>query len=601
MIASHAVLIAVVALGWPASGDPPLAWSPSGDWIAYTVAVPSVERSLSGFPLFPGSTVEAGEPDDPGEATGRAITYQVWAVRVEDGQVIKVAEGPGPITSPAWGPDGRGLAFARVAEDPEGGMPAWEVVVAYGAERDVISRRPMARRAGRGESLITEPVAWEPGEGLLAVPDPDVLAMELIDVDRREVVRRIEGARLPSFSPMGGDLAFYRPDGDRWELVEARTTGGPELDRTIDRVERAVQPPAWTADGRGVLYLKERLTGEGLQASLYLHRVAEAEPRLIKEVESPALPGEEILGSYLSVAPDGIDQYYAVQFSKRSATVAFHRGSHPIDRLHPLSGLGNLGAPCLSPEGDRLAVRFGGPGATSVVGLIDSRTQVLSPMTPDLESTAAWISALGRALSLPDSSRERPTRLPFPGELEAAGQFSPNSTRLAKLGSRLTARLEEGGLDGSITAPPALVFSYLSGDFEAAERALGMLSTGPLSPDRSLRLLGLRAQICLARGEDDQAAGIIEFIRDQHREGVARVESDGVGGFSVSQDLDDSATWPEALWRRSQGQDASEPEERKGDSPDFPRPRPVPRARPITPDSISPTSQPDTEPRPGGG
>jgi hypothetical protein len=224
-----------------------------------------------------------------------------------------------------------------------------------------------------------------------------------------------------------------------------------------------------------------------------------------------------------------------------------------------------------------------------VVGIIEVPTKVLTPMTPDQESKAAWVAALGQALDLPRSGQERPTRLPFPEELEKAGRFSPTNRRLAQIGGRLTEELDRDGHDRSLTAPPSLTFAYLRGEFEAAEQALrdlGPKGSGP-SSDRSLRLLGLRAQLCLARGEQAQAGEIIEFIRDQRRQGIARVESDGSGGFAVSLELDEGPSWPDALWRLARGQPEVPPSD---PPPGTPEPRPLPRSRPVSPGSSSPRS-----------
>jgi hypothetical protein len=593
MIAFLAVLCSVVAQGGLKSGDPPLAWSPSGDWIAFTVSPATVEQSLSTVPLFPGTQEVVEESAVGGNVLQAPRLSRLWAVRVEDGRAIKVAESTGRMTSPAWAPEGWGLAFGRVVADEADGDLAWEVVVSYGSEQEVVARRPLNHGARRETSIILEPVAWEQGGRLIAVPEPDCLGIELIDLGRRETIRRIDGARLASFSPIGGRLAFFRALADRWELVETRIEGGPELDRPIDLVDHPFQSPSWTADGRALLYLKERTTGEGRQSSLFLYRVGQAEPQMIKEIESPALPDEEILGAYLTIAQDGVDQYFAVQFSQRPSALAYHQGSHPIDRIHPFAGLGMLGAPSLSPSGDRIAVRYGGPGDDSVVGIIEVKTKTLTPLTPDVDSKAAWVAALGQALDLPRSGQERPTRLPFPGELEKSGRFSPTNRRLAQLGGRLTEELERDGHDRSLTAPPSLTFSYFQGEFEAAEQALQELSletSGP-SSDRSLRLLGLRAQLCLARGDEAQAGEIIDFIRNQRRQGIARVESDGSGGFTLSRDMEEEDSWPEALSQLASGTPEAPPSDQ---SIDTPKPRPVPRSRPVSPDTSSPRS--GTEP-----
>ncbi|WP_169976595.1 TolB-like translocation protein [Tautonia rosea] len=554
MIASWLTSLVMVGVVVMERSDPPLVWSPSGDWIAFAVATPSVEHSLARFPFFPtdkGDQVELGKTSSDDLSSG--LTFRIWAVRVSDGQALKVAESAYPLTSPAWGPDGQGLAFAQVVEDEQDRTLRWEVIIAYGEDREVITSRPLQSEPDRGETLLAEAVVWEPRGAILVVPDPDRIAVELIDHRNRATLRRIEDARFVSFSPLGNRMSFFRSRGDQWELVESDLDLGPEVDRPIDLVARIDQPAIWTSDGQSLLYLKlGNPSAEGRQTRLFKYRVSEQITQEVKEVESPALPGEQILGSYLCVGTDGLDQFFVVQFSGRSTAIAYHQGSHPLDRIHPFSGLGMIGAPSVSPDGDQLALRFGGPGVRSLPARLTLREKTLRPLIPDDELRAAWIVALGEAAEPASATVQRPTRLPLGAELGDLGPSPATYKRLADVGTRLTRDLETNPVSRSLRVRPIAFFSYLQGDYEKVDRVMLELTRTAMNADQALRILGFQAQLCLARGKDREASEMIDFIRHQRRHQVARVEEDGNGGYTVTQGVSDTRSWPDELWNVSQ-------------------------------------------------
>lgn len=534
------VLVAQIA-------DPPLQWSPSGEWITFVVATPSVEHSLARFPLF---------PDDPGRAGTEPsviesdLTYRIWAVRSQDRQAVKIAESSEPMTSPAWGPDGKGIAFGRIVKG-QGDDPArWEVVIAYESDHEVIASRELDPACPIRDSILGESVAWSSDGKLLAVPDPEQFAVELITVERGERLRRIEDARLLAFSPIESRMAFYRSRGDRWELVESRSDSGPEADRPIDLLPRVDQAPLWSSDGQTLLYLKlSPQAEEGVQTRFFSCRIGDGIPQEIKEVESPSMPGEKILGTSFSIADDGLDQYFLVQYSSRPVAISFHQGSHPLDRFHPFAGNGMLGALNLSPDRDQLAVRFAGPGIQSLPGLISIPKKQLHPLVPDDELKAVWLVALAASVGAQANTMQRPTRLPIAAEFSDIGPLPSSYKRLAELGHRLTTALDSEGAQKATTARPTLFFSYLMGDYDGANLALGDVVEGTSNPDEAIRLLGLQAQLCLAKGNDSEAREILTFVKQQYRERVARVEPDGSGGFRVSRDGLEVPSWPDELWK----------------------------------------------------
>src|SRR5512135_20582 len=107
---------AVVCMASLLSGCLPalVPWSPNGVWIAYTIAVRSGSPSLPEGWLFEtrppsGSSIVEGKP-----AKGGAAGYRLWATRVDTGESVLLEESRGPLTAPAWSPDGKALAFGRL-------------------------------------------------------------------------------------------------------------------------------------------------------------------------------------------------------------------------------------------------------------------------------------------------------------------------------------------------------------------------------------------------------------------------------------------------------------------------------------------------------
>ncbi|WP_152050199.1 TolB family protein [Tautonia marina] len=598
MIASLLTNLVMVGVLMSEVSDPPVVWSPSGDWVAFVVATPSVEHSLARFPFFPPENDWAESNATRSDPLGSGRTYRLWAVRVTDGQALKVAESSYSLSSPAWGPDGRGLAFVQVVEDDRDDSLSWEVVISYGEDREVVRRRPLLRRPDRGEVLMAESVGWEPRGGVLAVPDPDHAAVELIELKTGETLRQLDDARFLSFSPLGSRMAFFRSRGDRWELIESDLDLGPESDRPVDLVAQPCQPASWTSDGQSLLYLKPgNPSAEGRQVRLFSYRMSERVPREVKEIESPALPGEQILGSYLSIGADGLDQFFVVQFSGRSTAIAYHQGSHPIDRIHPFSGLGMIGAPSLSPRGDQLAFRFGGPGGGSLPARITLKDKRLHPLLPDDELRAAWIVALAEAAEPGTPPRERPTRLPLAAELGEVGPSQASYKRLAELGSRLTRDLETNPVSRSLRVRPIAFYAYLQQDYDGVDRVLHELTRTAMNADQALRLLGFQAQLCLARGKDQEAREMLEFIRHQHRDEIARIEEDGNGGYTVSRGVLNRVSWPDELWKASEQQVEPRSGTRLETPAEPPQAAPSPFDNAVTPEG-APRSLIEIPPRP---
>ena len=184
----------------------PLSWSPDGRWLAYTVEVRPVERLLRPGWLFESPTAAATAPAE----AGRPTAYRLWATRADTGASVLLEESSRPITAPGWSPDGRALAFGRVVPEGEGSA-RFEVVVLEGPDRRrVVLSRPLPEVGAEADRLPGQAIAWSPDGRYLAVPQLSPLGLAIVRADSGRPVNAINDAFLPSWSPDGSRLAFFR-------------------------------------------------------------------------------------------------------------------------------------------------------------------------------------------------------------------------------------------------------------------------------------------------------------------------------------------------------------------------------------------------------
>src|SRR5262249_46868519 len=109
------VCLAPTALLGPARS--PLAWSPDGAWLAYTMPEAGAHRPPDSdwfFETGAGPTPAGGRPS-------ACLATRLWATRADRKTSILLAHSPGPLTAPAWRPDGTAPAFGRLLPEAGGG------------------------------------------------------------------------------------------------------------------------------------------------------------------------------------------------------------------------------------------------------------------------------------------------------------------------------------------------------------------------------------------------------------------------------------------------------------------------------------------------
>lgn len=162
---------------------------------------------------------------------------------------------------PTWSPDGRQIAFSRYSNE---GVDIYVVPALGGTERRLWT------------STTALPPAWTSGRSLDWSPDGKFLAFSAIQPDRAHAwitllsiadsttrpLTSPQGQNLdygPAFSPDGSTVAFVRgiAPGVVEDLYVVPTASGEPKRLTFDNAW-LMGPPAWTPDGRDIVFSSRR-------------------------------------------------------------------------------------------------------------------------------------------------------------------------------------------------------------------------------------------------------------------------------------------------------------------------------------------------------
>jgi len=548
----------------------PMPWSPDGKWIAYTVEV-----RPEGQLLRPGWLFEAVDGPAASRPAPRSKPsgYRLWATRGDSGASVLLEDSPGPLTAPGWSPDGRALAFGRVVPEAEG-PGRFEVVILEGpSRRRVVVSRPLPAIGAETARLPGQAIAWSPDGRYLAVPQlgPDGLA--IIRADNGRQVNAINDAFLPSWSPEGGRLAFYvRGTTDTLHYIDSALGQS----RPLSEVGQAGQAPAWTRDGMTLIVVARKPQGQGDAAELHRVRVDTGQVEKVRSLTDDGALGRDrsIEGVSIALDRDCENLFCSTVVEGQPHQLAWIRPRENgvvYKKFSMLDHTAPMGSLSLSPDGRTLAARIGSADRLSAPALCDLESPDLRTrlIAPDDASRVEWIATLlGSARPIlatlpaatvdprdPASGRvERPTILPILGEFEANSEAFFRLRRIGRMGRPLC--------DRPVDAPPAgpelaaildearLFFDYLREDYAAALGSLEALETRADSPDRRFRLLSVRAQIFLAKGQMEQARQTIAYLRDREPRSPHRLE--GVGAsFALTPESTPGRGWPAYLANRA--------------------------------------------------
>lgn len=579
----------------------PVLWSPDGRWLAYTVAVRADGPLLEPGWLF--RTGSGGSDDllgwgDPARRPAAAV-HRIWATEAETGVSVLLEQSPGPLSSPAWSPDGKALAFIRLVPEANGRV-RFQVVVQDAPDRKrVILSVPPADYHARVADLPALTLAWSPDGRYLAIPwyqQPGSLGLAIIRADNGRILKEVADAYLPSWAPDGTRLAFVR-GGASQSLHVLDTTFGPS--RQLADVGQVGQAPFWSRDKHWVMVVARRASRRPGVPSQRIPELVRVPVDGGQEVSVPlpadrSEPDRADLGLSFSFDPEGDHFFYTVDMNRRQSQVVLfiprnketRRVENPVDFTVRLSSL------AVSPNGKTVAFRAGGPNFFATPGVWDLASNGFRPLVPDDAARAEWIGTLVAAARevlrtfLPDATTEkgrtieRATFLPIPGELPENHESIYRLRRLGRTGRALC--------DRPPSAPPAdpallelidearLFFCYLCADHDAALAALETLEERTTSADHRLRLLSVRAQLYLAKGENEQAERTIEFLQSLERRAPRRIETTPAG-TSLTEDGAPGQGWSTYLAAQAKkaGSDSRKtgPGDRLGPpNPDAPNP-----------------------------
>ena len=214
--------------------------------------VEGVSERTGGVPLF---VEEVTRGSDKPEG------FHIFVRAAAADRPRRLTTGAGNDVSPAWSPDGKQIAFLRLAD---GRAQYIAVPVDGGTERTV------AEFANEREEAQPLPaVAWTVGGQFLVVVDtshaPPALAMVPLEggpaVRLTDPPRESEGDSTPAVSPDGTTLAFFRATGgEAGDIYLCGLRGnaacGPARRLTFD--DCPIRGIAWTANGQDVTYAAER-------------------------------------------------------------------------------------------------------------------------------------------------------------------------------------------------------------------------------------------------------------------------------------------------------------------------------------------------------
>ena len=272
---------------------------------------------------------------------------------------------------PAWSPDGRFIAFLRVL--PSAKSAVLLIPAIGGLERkiaEIFTDRPPL------------PPTWSPDGKWLAISQKDSetepFALSLLSVDTGEKRRLTSPPKEffsdfdPAFSPDGRSLAFSRSIdprspglSDLYLLAlsdELKPAGEP---RQITFGNQGAEDPAWTADGREIVYAVGSMVGRGLwRIPVFGHTAGRTEPQRLPSVGDDAYEP--------AISRDGHRLAYVHSFSHGSIWRVAAPGREGKG-LRPLSQPASLISstrddlmPQFSPDGKKIAFQSARSGSLEV-------------------------------------------------------------------------------------------------------------------------------------------------------------------------------------------------------------------------------------------
>lgn len=569
----------------------PLAWSPDGQWLAFTSSQGTAESSRASGWLFDvrRPSTEVGDDHQGGEGPA---AFRIWATERATLSSVLIEDSEGPLSSPTWSPDGHSLAYLRFVHakpllDLASARGTCELVVqeAIDRKRVVASFKDVELDREERKRFPESTAAWSPDGRLLAVSRPGRLpSVMIVRVDRGTIVRTIESATRPSWSPDGTKLAFFRvgrgrPGGLSLHAIDLDSVPG----RPLLELCEATESPVWSPDGLSLVAICRRPGVRGREIDLVRVTVdtgfatrllqlatvgadfaSRRRPLTLGEVGHDGAAvhraslscdreGEEFV---LSIDLDG--QIPVLRYGSLRRGMIF-KPFHPLDISH------RIGSLSLAPDSQVVAVRIDTAEGQGLPLLCELGSEKVKLIAPGRQSGLNWVATLlgtSRSLlsmALPQAMLdgkkvERATLLPIAGEIPDQSPLLPRLRRLGTIGISLLDRprgeaTSSSGPDVANDVPEEeyrFFFEYLRGNFAAAASQLEVLESRAATAQMRLKLLGLRAQVLDASGQAELAQTMTDYMLKV--QGTRRsVIEPTPAGFTLTRADDPDLSWPRYL------------------------------------------------------
>jgi Tol biopolymer transport system component len=260
-----------------------------GVWLIRGAGSPPAEALLRPVPLtsYPGTQdAPSFSPDGNQVAFSwdgeKQDNFDIYVKRLGPGPPLRLTHDPAAEVSPVWSPDGATIAFLRELRSKVNCQVV--VIPSLGGPVRILGEVAWAPLSAPGQTL-----SWSADGKWLATfdhPPGQAGGLWLISVqtgERQRLTTVTDAARVddgPAFSPNGNSLAFIRRvgsnEGDLYLLplgTDLTPRGEP---RRLTRENQAMLKPAWTSDGRELIYS----SGAGAQGELWRLALADgARPR----------------------------------------------------------------------------------------------------------------------------------------------------------------------------------------------------------------------------------------------------------------------------------------------------------------------------------
>ncbi len=603
------VVLGMIHLTGTAAGagrlSPTMSWSPDSQWLSYTlVTEPERDRQRAGwlFDTAPNSGAERPSPTlDAMQAVAGHATYRIWTTRRDGQSTVLIEESHWPLSPPAWGIEGRSIAFCRFVPrsmEPEAGFPRgrFDVVVQDGLDRKrvVWSQPELELDLETRAALPHIRPAWSADGVSLAIPVPGrEPGITVVRTDNNKVLLNIPNACCPAWSPDGTRLAVVRRTGRTAKVLIVEQHGyGYGAPRDLAPTGPVIAYPGWSGDGRSVFVVSERSILSSRSRGIDLVRRYLDGPDAIPTVglapPDAIQRGLIVQGIAIDFDREGERCVFSVDYTGRdSSLVTALPGERQILRpFNPVDVSQRIGALAISPDGQTVAARFGPPDRLTPPAVCDWSSDQTTLLVPDRAARRTWSTRLATAardllatglpkVAVDGQVAERPTLLPLPGELATGSPIQARVTRIA----RLAASLDRIGVDD--TDPPIgpsrqsagletrLFFLYLAGDYAGATRALDALDAQLTAPDVRLASLSVKAQILWAQGERSRAQSVIEYVQAAQGTETRRIEETPFG-MVISKELTPNQAWARYLTQQVALPESSKAQNEAPQPPELP-------------------------------